>query len=310
MNVLFAAPATSWETYRAPLFRAFDQAGLQATLHTDPDAAPETVDYIVYAPAGPVSDFTPFSRCKAVLSLWAGVETIVLNPTLTQPLCRMVDSGLQEGMVEWVTGHVLRHHLSMDRHIVNPLHNWDPAVPPLARDRKVTVLGLGELGRACAQALRALNFAVAGWARTHHSLEGIPCLHGADGLRPALARAEIAVLLLPLTAETENLLNHERLGWMPEGAVLINPGRGALVDDEALLAALGRGGLSHATLDVFRTEPLPAAHPFWAHPQVTVTPHIASATRPETAAQVIVENIRRSEAGEALLFRVDRAQGY
>lgn len=309
LTILFSARPGLWAQYRAPLTQALAEAGIAAQVVTETDA-PETVDYIVYAPNDRLRDFTPFTGCRAVLSLWAGVERIVTDATLTQPLCRMVDSGLKEGMVEWVTGHVLRHHLGLDRQICGQDPVWAPVVPPLARDRTVAVLGLGALGRSSAQALARLRFRVAGWSRTPREIDGIACHHGADGLRTVLERAEIVVLLLPLTAETENLMDAERLGWMPEGAVLLNPGRGALVDDTALIAALDAGRMAHATLDVFRTEPLPADHPFWAHPKVTVTPHIASETRPESASRVIAENIRRGEAREPLLFLVDRARGY
>ncbi|WP_374645855.1 2-hydroxyacid dehydrogenase [Tabrizicola sp.] len=303
LTVLFAAPSL-WPEYREPLPRALAEAGIDARLVTE--AAPEAVDYIVYAPSSPLQDFTPYRRAKAVLNLWAGVERIVGNPTLTQPLCRMVDPGLTEGMVEWVTGHTLRHHLGMDRHIVNPGHVWDPACPPLARERGVTILGMGALGAACAAALRVLNFPVTGWSRTAKP----GCLHGEAGLHEALARAEILVTLLPKTPETENLLNARTLAMLPRGAVILNPGRGALIDDAALIAALDAGQVGHATLDVFRIEPLPHDHPFWSHPAVTVTPHIAADTRASTAAHVIAENIRRGEAGEPFLHLVDRARGY
>jgi glyoxylate/hydroxypyruvate reductase A len=309
IDVLFAAPAALWPSYRDPLARAMQGAGINARIVIESDA-PADVDYIIYAPNGDLSDFRPYTRCKAVLSLWAGVETIVTNATLTQPLCRMVDSGLEEGMVEWVTGHVLRHHLGMDRHICARKAAWEHVVPPLARDRNVAVLGLGALGRACAAALAALRFRVLGWSRTRREIAGIACHHGADGLADVLAQAEIVVLLLPLTDETEGLMNAERLALLPPGAILINPGRGALIDDDALLAALDAGRLDHATLDVFRVEPLPPEHPFWAHPKVTVTPHVASETRAPTAARVIAENVRRGEAGEPFLFPVDRARGY
>jgi len=309
LTVLFAAKPERWAQYEAPLRAAFDAAGLSVAL-TPETGTPEAVDYIVYAPNGTLTDFTPFTGCKAVLSLWAGVEKIVGNDTLTQPLCRMVDSGLEEGMIEWVTGHVLRHHLGIDANIVNPGHVWNPVVPPLARDRTVAVLGLGALGHACADALAALRFDVLGWSRTPKDLPGIRCFSGADGLTQALSMAEITVLLLPLTAETENLMNADRLAALPQGAVLINPGRGALIDDDALLAALDSGRVAHATLDVFRVEPLPQDHPYWAHPAVTVTPHIASETRAASAARVIAENIRRGEAGEPFLFLVDRDRGY
>ena len=305
--IFFAAPAL-WPDYRDLLPLLLAEAGLDAQVVTEaPD--PAAVDYIIYAPSAPLQDFTPFTRCKAVLSLWAGVERIVGNTTLTQPLCRMVEDGLTEGMVEWVVGHTLRHHLGIDRHIVNPGHVWDPTCPPMARARPVAMLGMGALGTACARALTALNFPVTGWSRTARTVPGVACLHGEAGLETALRGAAIVVTLLPKTPETENLLNARRLSWLPRGAVILNPGRGALIDDTALLAALD-AGLGHATLDVFRTEPLPQDHPFWCHPRITVTPHIAADTRASGAARVLVENIRRNEAGKPLLNLVDRKLGY
>lgn len=308
VTVLMAAGPGNWERYAAPLRTALAKAGVAAELVQE--AAPGAVDYIVYAPSAALQDFTPYTRTKAVLSLWAGVERIVGNATLTQPLCRMVDPALTEGMVEWVTGHTLRHHLGLDRYIVNPAREWDPTCPPLARDRQVAMLGMGALGEACARALLALNFKVTGWSRSLKSLPGIPCHHGADGLRTVLSAADIIVTLLPRTPETENILNRESLSWAKPGAAILNPGRGALIDDDALLAALETGQIGHATLDVFRVEPLPQDHPYWAHPRVTVTPHIAADTRPATSAEVIAENIRRGEAGQPFINLVDRARGY
>lgn len=307
LTLLFAMPSL-WNDFAQPLRDALADAGILADLVQEAD--PATVDYIIYAPGSPLQDFTPYTRCKAVLNLWAGVERITGNPTLTQPLCRMVDPALTEGMVEWVVGHSLRHHLGMDRHIVNPDHVWTPTCPPLARERPVTVLGMGALGAACAQALQALNFPVTGWSRTAKTIPGIPCLQGEDGLMQALSTARILITLLPKTPDTENLLNTARLARLPQGAVILNPGRGPLIDDDALLASLDAGHLGHATLDVFRTEPLPADHPFWSHPQITVTPHIAADTRPNSSARVIAANIARGEAGHPLLHQVDRQRGY
>ena len=308
VNILFAAHATRWATYRPHLIRALTAAGLDFDLRAK--FPPDQVDYIIYAPNSAVQDFTPFTRLKAVLSLWAGVETVVGNQTLTVPLTRMVDHGLTQGMMEWVTGHVLRHHLGMDAHIATRNGTWTPAIPPLAGNRAVSILGLGELGRTCATALASLGFRVTGWSRSARQIDGITCLHGATGLTDALNSAEIAVLLLPGTPATTNLLNADTLSAMPRGAVIINPGRGTLIDDDALLIALASGHIAHATLDVFRTEPLPRDHPYWAHPNVTVTPHIASETRPETASQTIAENIQRGEAGAPFLHLVDRSLGY
>lgn len=308
LTVYFAAPAL-WEEYHEALPAALAEAGLKFDLVRDA-ADPAQVDYIVYAPSAPLQDFTPFTRAKAVLSLWAGVERIVGNATLTQPLCRMVDPYLTEGMVEWVAGHALRHHLGMDRHIANPGRVWDPTCPPLARTLPVTILGLGTLGTAAARALAALNFPVTGWSRTPKDVPGIRCLHGQAGLENALSSAAMVVLLLPRTPDTEAILNPRTLAMLPRGAVILNPGRGALIDDAALLSALDSGHVGHATLDVFRVEPLPQDHPYWSHPRVTVTPHIAADTRPSSAAKVIAENIRRGEAGLPFLHLVDRTRGY
>lgn len=308
VNVLFAADDRRWAEYEHLLTEACEAAGLDITLAREMPA--DAVDYVVYAPNSPLQDFTPYSRLKAVLNLWAGVEDVVHNATLTVPLCRMVEPGMTQGMVEWVTGHVLRHHLGMDAHVLGQDGVWRTEAPPLAYQRSVGMLGLGELGTACAQALAELGFDVAGWARSEKQVDGVQTYAGPAGLGQVLARSEIFVLLLPLTPGTENLINAERLALMPEGAVLLNPGRGGLIDDDALLAALDAGHIAHATLDAFRVEPLPGDHPYWAHPRVTVTPHIASATRKETASLSVAENIRRGEAGEAFVHVVDRGRAY
>ncbi len=308
VKVQFLTPRRMFEEYKPLLAVALEAQGIAADIAMD--HAPETVDYIVYAPSGGPTDFTPYTNARAVLGLWAGVESALSNPTLTLPYTRMVDPGLTEGMVEWVTGHVLRHHLGMDADITRTDATWRKHIPPLARHRKVGVLGLGELGAACASTLAGLNFDTAGWSRTAKAVPGVACHSGTDGLHTVIAHSEILVLLLPLTPATENLLDATRLAILPQGAIIINPGRGALIDDTALLAALDSGALSHATLDVFREEPLPASHPFWHHPKVTVTPHIASETRAATAVQVLAENIRRDRAGAPLLHRLDRIRGY
>ncbi|RME16326.1 MAG: glyoxylate/hydroxypyruvate reductase A, partial [Alphaproteobacteria bacterium] len=262
VNVQFITSPEAFGQYRAPLARALAEHGIEARIGTD--LPPESVDYIVYAPSGGTPDLTPYRRARAALGLWAGVETIVTNPTLTIPYARMVDAGLTQGMVEYVTGHVLRHHLGMDQDICRRDARWQRHVPPLASDRGVGVLGLGELGGACAKSLAGLGFRVTGWSRRARAIDGVETHAGPGGLDRVLERAEILVLLLPLTPATETLMNAERIARLPRGAVVINPGRGALIDDDALLAALDSGQLSHATLDTFRTEPLPPEHPFWA----------------------------------------------
>lgn len=309
LNVLFAAVSERYDQYYTPLTVAFENAGLDVNLSDNHPA--DIVDYIVYAPNSNVQDFTPFTRCKAVLNLWAGVEAVVKNPTLKIPLTRMVDHGLTRGMVEWVCAQTLRHHLNLDLFIHGQNGEWlDHHTAPLAQDRVVCMLGLGELGRVCAQALRDLGFQMRGWARSAKSIDGVECYHGEGGLKQALSGSDIVILLLPDTPTTHNILNGETLSYLKKGAYIINPGRGPLIDDQALIAALDSNQVAHATLDVFRQEPLPPSDPFWAHPKVTVVPHRASETRAATAAEVIAENIRRSQAGEDLLHVVDRAAGY
>ncbi|MPQ93139.1 glyoxylate/hydroxypyruvate reductase A [Thioclava sp. JE_KL1] len=312
IRVLFADKPENWARYERPLTEAIAATDVEAQIVQPDEIDPAQVDYVVYSPQGPVQDFTAYTGAKAVLNLWAGVERVVGNETLTQPLCRMVDAGLERGMVDYVTGHVLRYHLGIDATLAQQDGVWrhDGGVPPLARDRSVVMLGLGALGKACAEALAGLGFAVTGWSRSPKDIPGITCLSGDDGLAEALSQAEILVSILPDTPETTELLNADTLAQMPKGARIINPGRGTLIDDDALLAALDRGQIGHATLDVFRVEPLPPEHPYWAHPHVTVTPHIAAESRAETASEVIAENIRRGEAGAPFLYLVDRSRGY
>ena len=311
LRVFFAANPADWDSYRPELQAALAEAGLDAAL-SDRCDDPAAVDYIVFSPGGTIQDFSPFTRARAVLNLWAGVERVVGNPTLTQPLARMVDPAMTASMVEYVAAQVLRHHLGLDAFIKGRAGDWSAngKPTPLACERVVTILGMGELGQAAARALLPFGFALRGWSRTPREVPGVATFAGEAGLDQALAGAEIVVLLLPRTAETENLLDARRLGLMARGGVVINPGRGTLIDDAALLAALNSGQIAHATLDVFRIEPLPADHPFWHHPGITVTPHIAAQTRPASAARVIAQNICRSEAGLPLLHLVDRTRGY
>lgn len=302
MKVLFAAPASMWDAWSAALMTACPEMELVR------DGEPASMDAIIYAPGGEIEDLSPYRNARLVQSLWAGVERIVGNRTLTQPLARMVDPGLAQGMAEFCTGWTMRAHLGMDEYLQDGVWRRDQ-VPPLASERGVTVLGMGELGRAVSRMLAGIGFRVTGWSASGRPVEGLEVLAEAQ-LDEALARAEILISLLPDTPATIGLLNAERLAGLPRGAWLINPGRGTVLDDDGLIETLASGHLGHAVLDVFRTEPLPSDHPFWAHPNITVTPHIAAETRPETAAEVVAENLRRAMRGDPLLFLVNRSKGY
>ena len=308
IKILFSANEENWKRYKAPLQDALDDKSLDYELGTT--ITPSEVDYIVYAPSSSLQDFSPYAKLKAVLNLWAGVEGVTNNKTLKVPLARMVDSGLTDGMVEWVTGHTLRHHLGIDKHIHGQDGIWRSYVPPLAKDRVITILGLGTLGTACGIALKRLGFNVRGWSRREKRVDGIQCFYGDEQIDSSLMDADIVVLLLPDTPLTQNILNQHTLNLLKRGAFVLNPGRGPLIDDDALLAALDTGQIEHATLDVFRIEPLPQNHQYWSNNKVTVIPHKASETRPKTASQVIAMNIGRAENGQELLYLVDRENGY
>jgi glyoxylate/hydroxypyruvate reductase A len=166
------------------------------------------------------------------------------------------------------------------------------------------------LGSAAATTLATLGFRVTGWSRRLREIAGVRCLAGAESLPQALAAAEILVSILPETPDTIDLLNAERLALLPRGSSIVNGGRGTLIDDDALVAALDSGHVRQATLDVFRIEPLPSGHPFWSHPGVTISPHVAAATRVASASDAIADNIERAESGAPLLHLVDRTLSY
>lgn len=310
LKVLFWAMPDQWPLYKPALQEEFNRRGIPVELVNETDD-PASIEYIIYAPTGADDDLSPFINTRLIQSLWAGPDKLIANPTLTQKLARMVDRGMSEGMVDYVLGNVLRHHLGTDSFTQAKPGEWrSDLAPPLARNRVVGFLGLGALGMACAKAVAKHGFKVMGWSRTAKADADILCFDGDIGLKTVLRSSDILVLLMPHTPETENLINKETLAITRPGTSIINPGRGHLIDDDALLAALDSGHISQATLDVFRVEPLPADHPYWAHSRVLVTPHIASETRVESAVGVAVENIRLVETGAEPKFLVNRDRSY
>lgn len=254
-----------------------------------------------------------FPNLRAVLSLGAGVNHILDDPELPAhlPIARIVDPALASGMAEYASLAVLRYHRNFDLYEkFQRERRWKRLPLPITARRRIGVLGLGEIGTACALAIQALGFPVAGWSRTAKSLDGIAGYAGPDGLAPFLGRTDILVCVLPLTAATRGVINRDTLAALPRGAFVINIARGAHVVEADLIAALASGHIAGATLDVFADEPLPRDHPFWTHPKVTVTPHIAALTNPETAAEGVADNLRRLAEDRPLLHLADRARGY
>ncbi|MCZ6496353.1 MAG: glyoxylate/hydroxypyruvate reductase A [Alphaproteobacteria bacterium] len=273
---------------------------------------PNDIEYaLVWKP--PQGELKTYPNLKAIFSLGAGIDHLASDPELPKdvPVVRMVEPGLTAGMTEFVIMSVLYHHRFMlDYAAQARAHQWREIDQVPAWERRVGIMGLGVLGGDAAEALVGLRFDVAGWSGSPKNLPGVTSFHGADGFLPFLNRSDILVCLLPLTPETEGILDASAFAALPSGAALINAARGGHVVEADLLAALDSGALGAATLDVFDTEPLPQGHPFWAHPRVRVTPHVAAITYGDTTAREIALNIKRFRAGAPMSGLVDRRRHY
>jgi glyoxylate/hydroxypyruvate reductase A len=254
-----------------------------------------------------------FPKLGLIVSMGAGVDHLTLppGPPPGVPVARLKDSMLTQGMAEWVLLNVLRfHRQDPEYRALQAARRWEELPPPVTAERRIGILGLGEIGSAAARLCAHLGFPVMGWSRGPKLLAGIETFHGRAGLDAMLARTDILVCLLPLTPDTRGVISARTLGLMPRGGWLINGGRGGHQVQGDILAALDSGHLAGAALDVFEPEPLPPEHPLWTHPGVYITPHAASFTIPSSAAPQVVENIHRLRAGRALINLVDFAAGY
>ena len=263
------------------------------------------------APKGLLSQY---SNIKAVFSLGAGVDHILEDTSLPSdiPVIRMGDDGLKEGMSEYILMNVLMHHRQMPQFFDQQRRaKWQRVFSKAAGSVRVGVMGYGALGKTAASALKPLGYDIAAWSTSPKEPEqGITHFTGQNEFKRFLGRTDILVGLLPETPETIGLLNEENLTALPQGASIINAGRGSLINIDALLHALDNGHLSAATLDVVPEEPLPPSHPLWHHKKVIITPHVAAITRTETAANYLVDNIKRMEMGKAPHNMLNRNRGY
>jgi glyoxylate/hydroxypyruvate reductase A len=266
----------------------------------------------------PEGSLAGLPNLAAIFSLGAGVDHIFADSRLPQvPIARVVDPDLTTRMSEYVVLHCLSQLRQLPRYMAQQRAGiWeDDRNQPAAREVRVGVMGLGELGLDAVAKLRVIGFDVAGWSRSPKVIDGVPTYSGEAGMAEFLARTDILVCLVPLTPETRGMLNRALFAGLARdgrlgGPVLINAGRGGLQVETDILAALAAGELKAAVLDVFETEPLPQDSPLWTHPAVTVTPHNAAMSAPETVAAQIAAQIRRLEAGEPLEHIVDPARGY
>jgi glyoxylate/hydroxypyruvate reductase len=249
---------------------------------------------------------------EVIFSVGAGIDQFDLSSVPPHvAVVRMIEPGIVEGMVEYVTQAVLALHRDIfDYGIAQRERVWTPLPVRAAASRRVGVLGLGMLGKAVLETLRRFGFPCAGWSRSAHEIEGVECFAGVESLDAFLARTDILVCLLPLTDATRGIIGKHVFDTLPPGASFINVGRGPHLVQQDLLDALDSGRLHAAILDITDPEPLPPTHPLWSHPRVRLTPHIASATRPETAVDVVLDNLRRHRAGERMIGEIDRSRGY
>lgn len=304
--------------YKADPVRGAEWADLFASKAPDipfriwPDIGnPETVRYLAaWLPPDDIKE--RFPHLELLFSTGAGVDQFdltALPPDL--PIVRLAEPGVVAGMVEYVTMAVLALHRDLPTYIDQQRRGeWRAVRLQPAAKRRVGVLGLGTLGCAVLAQLGTFGFQLSGWSRSRRALEGVTCYAGTAELPVMLAETDILVCLLPLTRETRGILNAELFARLPSGASLVHVGRGPHLDQDALLDALSSEHLSRAVLDVADPEPLPQDHHFWSHPKILLTPHIASMTQPETAVDLVLENIRRFREGMPLIEAVDRARGY
>ena len=311
MAILFMSKAPgNTETYLPLLKRHLPDQDIRVW----PDAIgdPADIDYAVIGVPEP-GILGKLPNLKAVLSLWAGVDALLADSTFPRdiPLARMVDPLLAVDMSHFVLHWVLHFHRGLHHYVeLQRERRWRQMPYPEASERRVGIMGLGVLGTDAARKIADLGFDVAGWDIADRSVEGVEVFTGADQMWPFLARSEILITLLPLTVETRGIINVETLLALPDGAFLISLARGAHIIDRDLIEALDTGRLAGAVLDAFTEEPLPENHPFWRHPKIIVTPHVASKTTPRTAAAEISIDIRRLLDGKMPRHLVDVERGF
>ncbi|WP_438299232.1 2-hydroxyacid dehydrogenase [Pseudomonas sp. NMS19W] len=282
---------------------------LSAVLADDPRA----VNAQIAACWFPLPDsLAALPNLQVIHSVAAGIDHLEHDPSCPDlPVCRVVDPGHRQGMTEYVRWAVIHYHRGFDQVLEQQRQqHWERPLQRPAHEFRIGVMGLGSLGSAIAQDLSTAGYDVRGWARSSKDLPGVQTFAGTDAFNPFLDGVELLINLLPLTHETRGILNRQTFERLANGAALINVGRGGHLNIEDLQQALARGKLRGALLDVFEQEPLPADHPLWKTPGVTITPHMASAASHDCIAEQIAENFRRLNAGEPLLNSADRLLGY
>lgn len=310
MAILLSTKAHAMQDWKAALL-AVDPS-LEIRLFPDAGDLAEIEAAVVWT-AHDMMELRRYPNLKLIVSMGAGVDHLLRAPGPPPgiPVARLKDVLLTSAMAEWVLLNVLRfHRQDPEYRALQQRKEWLELSAPSTSERRIGILGIGELGSASARVLGSLGFPVMGWSRSAKTLPGVQTFHGADGLMAMAAQTDILICLLPLTPETRGVLNAKLLPALPRGAYVINGARGGHMVAEDMLAALDSDHIAGAALDVFEPEPLPPESPFWSHPKVFLTPHAASITIPSSVAPQVVENIHNMRNGRPLINLVDFSLGY
>ncbi|CDZ61983.1 D-isomer specific 2-hydroxyacid dehydrogenase NAD-binding protein [Neorhizobium galegae bv. orientalis] len=310
MNIVVSLPAADKTEWWCQMLRDLMPDWNVYPIDKVPD--PDAVTYsVLWRPA--TGSMKPFRNLKAIVSLGAGIDHVLADEQLPThvPIIRTVGTDLTQRMKEYVALHVLRHHRELPAIQANQARQlWEQIVVPPATQRRVGVMGLGNLGAVAADLLKQIGFEVRGWSRSPKDLPGIQCFSGAEGFGAFLEGTEILVCLLPLTESTRGILNADTFNRLKRGASIVNAARGPHLVDSDLVEALNSGQISSATLDVFHVEPLPNTHPFWTNPKITVTPHVASLIDAPTGSKIVAKNIRTFQETGTVADLADAKRGY
>ena len=308
MTILYKSSAERGRVWKA----LFEEQAPDVAFQTWPDLGdPADVRYLaVWEPSAELLGQLP--NLEVLFSVGAGIDQFDLSQIPDHvAVVRMIEPGLTEGMAHYVVMAALALHRNLIDYVdAQRERRWDPIDIVPAAERRIGIMGLGTLANAAIAALRPFGFPLAGWSRSAHSIEGVECYSGAQGLEPFLSRSDILICLLPLTSETHGILSESVFSQLPRGAGLINVGRGGHLVERDLLKALEQGQISGAVLDVLKEEPPAAAHPFWNHPRILLTPHMASNTSAESGGRALLANIRRHQKGEPMTGLIRRELGY
>jgi glyoxylate/hydroxypyruvate reductase A len=306
MSVLVISPGRD----PAPWVEALKKETPGINVYAYPEAHdPEEIEYVI-SWKHPRGIFKHYPNLKAIASMGGGVDHITSDPEIPKNvvITRIIDDQLSEDMSDFVLALVMDDIRNISFH--HSIHTWKPIQYKRIEEEHIGIMGLGIMGSAVAQTLLKNRFNVSGWCKTPKKLAGINTYSGEKQLEKFLNRSTILICLLPLTQETENILNKELFEKLPKGAYIINVARGQHLMEYDLLEMIDKGHISGASLDVFRTEPLPQEHPFWDHPKIKITPHIASITNPNKVVHQLIDNYRRMKDGKKLINTIERRLGY